>query len=621
MAMSLAAAFALALALALALLSGPAGAAQAPQPISGKLSQPGYTVIALDENGKAVTDLAENGSFELTPPATEVTLHVRAADGTYAGPVVLEESGNPVKRAKKSLGKATRALRRAKARLKKVRTRARAAKGRVAAKQAKKKVKKAQGRLKRAKRTAKTAKKTLRRARKRAKGTKAILGVRAGAKLDRVTIDSAAGYATAKLTTRQWKRWVDEKRGARAENGVPIGAGNFGLVSTTPPRNPPAGDSDSDGVPDPLDVDDDGDLVLDDYDRSTATATGASPSRAATSQVGTTFPDGSHLSVNTTLDEDSSHAANADGLSTYEQIAASQAAQGQLEIFWYGIDPGSGELDCGQLIYCTLGGTGRYSPHPNTYEAFPECCDSDGNGFGALTQSEGFAFGGADAGAMRLFPGVGGNQIGTGDVLILHGTVNGTPVESVKTIGFAFATAPVIASYDDGQGDATTFTLPLPPDLPPAPVRAGPNGDIVLNLKVWRPQRIRTAGDPGSGDWTDMGNLQYMTKVFLPDAGPTQGVGCPQSTISTADPNLAPTATTPYGPYPDAGGFLDSFGDRSGDPANTFTYTVDLTSCLASQGITPAPGQEGYLGVLTVTNNQDAAHLALAVYSLHFQVQ
>lgn len=533
----------LAIGVAVAAPASAAAKAKRLKPISGKLSKPGYTVIAMATNGAARTARAPKGRFSLRPPARAMTLHLRAPDGTYAGPIVLGS---------------------------------------------------------------------------RKRGRRAIVGVMAGAKLGRIVVKGAKGYAklARKPSKRLWKL-IDAKRQARARKGVPLGAGNFGLVRSKPPKKAPAGDPDFDGVPNSLDVDDDGDLVLDDYDRSTAASTHRSGSRAATSATGSggTYPDGSRLSVSPNLSEISGNVANADGGSTYEQIVASQATQGELGIQWIGIDPGSGELDCGRLTYCTTGGTGRLIPHPNTFEDFPECCDPDHDGLGALTQTENPSAG-PDNGRMDLSPGVGGDQIGTGDVLILRGSVNGAPVESAKAVGFAFATPPVIASYDDGQGDAATFSLPQGQSSP-IPVRAGPDGDIVLTLKVWRPQRWRTAGDPGSGEWIDMGNLDYLT-VLMTDTGP-QGIACPQSTISTADPNLIPTGTSPFPGYPGAGAFGDTRGDQPSDPANTLTYTVNLTQCLASQGAATGPGQGGQLKVLTLINDKQS-HVATAGYVLFFRV-
>src|SRR2546422_4041405 len=72
-------------------MSAPVGAA--PRPISGKLSRPGYTVIALAADGKARVVRARRGAFRLRPPAGRVTLHLRAANGIYAGPIVVGRAG------------------------------------------------------------------------------------------------------------------------------------------------------------------------------------------------------------------------------------------------------------------------------------------------------------------------------------------------------------------------------------------------------------------------------------------------------------------------------------------------------------------------------------------------
>src|ERR1035441_11122048 len=68
-------------------LVAPVTAAAKLASISGTLSRPGYTVIALASNGKATSVRASHGSFSLRPPAASGTLQLRAPDGIYAGPV------------------------------------------------------------------------------------------------------------------------------------------------------------------------------------------------------------------------------------------------------------------------------------------------------------------------------------------------------------------------------------------------------------------------------------------------------------------------------------------------------------------------------------------------------
>src|SRR6266480_3276310 len=76
----------------LALLAASEPADAAFKPITGKLSKPGYTVIALAANGKAKVARASRRRFRLRPPAKRVTLHLRAPNGNYAGPIVVGRS-------------------------------------------------------------------------------------------------------------------------------------------------------------------------------------------------------------------------------------------------------------------------------------------------------------------------------------------------------------------------------------------------------------------------------------------------------------------------------------------------------------------------------------------------
>jgi len=174
-------------------------------------------VIALAANGRATSVEARLGGFRLSPPARRVTLHLRAADGSYAGPVVVG-------------------------------------------------------------------------------GTRrtAILGLRAGARLGRLRV--RRGYARPTQPLR--RRWIDAGRWARARKGVPIGARVFGRVRSLRPRGSVPGDFDLDGIPEPLDVDDDGDLILDNIDRSSA---------AGAAQLAPEFSIGSGLGLGLT-ETDTAHA-------------------------------------------------------------------------------------------------------------------------------------------------------------------------------------------------------------------------------------------------------------------------------------------------------------------------
>lgn len=508
----------------LVVLAASAPAEAAKKPITGKLSERGYTVIALGASGKAKAVRA-NPKFKLRPLARRVTLHLRARDGTYAGPVVIG--------------------------------------------------KKRHGRL-------------------------AILGVEAGARLGNVKVNQRKGYAKV---TRLAKRFVDGKREARAKKGVPIGAGNFGRVRSKDTHGGAPGDPDLDGVPDPLDIDDDGDLVLDDNDRSGA---------ARASQAENEF----HVFPRLTVPLDATTNANAGAL-TEQQADATLVSYGDLLISILG---DSAELDCGDaltgLIYCRPGGTGTtFEPGVPNGQPFPDCCDPDGDGFGMLTPDAGSQSISPPFGAMTLHTRATTAQMGTGDVLIQRVTTGGVETDFTSTQQYVFATAPALHAFTDSAGNSTTISYPVTPPDPgtgmgggpgtretPIPVEGGPcppsgppacvDGDVVLTLTYWRPQRTRISGDPepqsGESDkWTDIGGLVFTAQ--LADIG----FRCPQTTLSESDPNLEPPGSSSLPAFSnDQGGFLDQAPDQSANPANTFTYTVDLTQCLAADGLTFNPGEK-----------------------------
>ena len=405
------------------------------------------------------------------------------------------------------------------------------------------------------------------------RGDVTVLGVKAGARLGRIAVRS--GYS--KPTRKPARRWIVSSRWARAKKGLPVGARVFGLVRTVRPARAPAGDLDADGIPNPLDVDDDGDRTLDNLDRTPR-------ARRAQAEVSLGLTPSLPLSIDTTAN------ANATGL-TPQQSDDALRQNGRIEI---GSALG-GELDCGGqpdpgdsagwiggLPYCVRGGTGTLfptSPGPITGgPRFPECCDLDADGLGSL----------APGGGIALVEGT--SHIHSGDLLIER-------VGSVAypgTLQYVFATVPALVSFADSAGTAATVSYPVARPVPPAsggpgttgngfPVKADPvTGDVVVTMTFWRPQRRHTEGDPGSGDWMDIGGLTYTLQTAT-----VPPYFCPQSSYSTRDSSLQ---MPPAGiPGPDmsrqpGGGFTDKSRDQLANPSHTLTFTINLTSCLASRG-------------------------------------
>jgi hypothetical protein len=418
------------------------------------------------------------------------------------------------------------------------------------------------------------------------KGGRAVVGVRAGTHLGKVVVHSRYAQVAHRLP----RATVDASRWARAHKGVPIGAGRFGRVRSKPPKNPPAGDRDADGVPDVIDIDDDGDLVIDNVDRSKAAVSAQSVS--ATQGVLTGW-------IKAFLGGGVSFVANANAPSLVDAISRVLPESGFLMI---GTMPGDFvELDCGGanqstpraegLVYCSIGGTGKAQRPDGNNPPFPEAFDPDGNGMGNLTP---FPTGGGDN-TLFLLHGATSAQIGTGDVLVQRVTDNGVQTQFTDTVQYVFATDPTLVSYDDGHGGAATVPYPVPVGGPGDmeengfPVTAGPNGHVEVRLTFWRPQRAPIP--PETAPWIDLGHLSYGVSIAY------TGDYCPMSSQSNPSPTLAETPA-----YANEGGMLtDQADDRPADPANTLSVTVDLTECLAAKGVSFPPNTTRHFGISALT--------------------
>lgn len=510
-----------------ALLAAGGTAGAAPKRITGKLSERGYTVIALPAHGPATLDRAKGGDFSLRAPAESVTLHLRAKDGTYAGPVVVD---------------------------------------------------------------------------RKHEGERAIVGVKAGAELGRIEVDTRKGYAKAKR--RLPKDSIAPELEGRAKHGVPIGAAVFGRVRSKRTHGGVPGDRDLDAIPGALDISDDGDLVLDNFERS-------KEARAAQAEgPGAPIYLESHMALFLQETVNANAAALTVGdidktLVSHGGITLDGPAGYEAELDCGGLpDPNNPNGWIGGLTYCTRGGTGRWATQP-----FPECCDPDRDGLGALGSAPG-----ALPGGFNLQHGATTAQIRTGDVLIERVTKGVTgadfpPGDYSGTLQFVFAAVPALVSYSDTAGNSATVSYPVaapgadcsPPGCPGGPgtegngfpVSAPPGKDIKVTLTFWRPQR--TPIPPETAEWMDIGGLAY--RVTFPEGNTTGSPGgsCPERAFTAPGSELTPTTD------PDGGGVLaDSAPDRAADPQNTFAYTVNLTECLrdpqgfgaSTEPLTWKPGQE-----------------------------
>ena len=429
-------------------------------------------------------------------------------------------------------------------------------------------------------------------------GRRAILGVRPGARLGKVRV--RRGFARVVRGVR--RDWLDRDVRARAIRGVPIGARRAGLVRSRGARGPRS-DRDLDGIPRPLDIDDDGDLILDNLDRSRTARAGVSQAETPQLGIATFLPLPIFSTTNVHVDPPPQV-----NLTDWINLNFSQMAR-----LGIGVLPGDqAELDCGGsadpnnpdgwiggLSYCVRGGTGGHfvvpDPTPNDpsdWPPFPESYDSDGDGFGTLQAGSG--------GGMFLIVGTTTDKVRGGeDVLVERVTTNGVETAYPATLQYVFNTIPALVSYQDGTMSS--------PHVVPYPVEFGHPGsrsedgfpvsdgsedadsDVELTFSFWRPQRHRIPGDPGEGEWMDIGGLTYTLRGFF--AG---GQFCgPQAAYSTQDPSLIPAPPEILGTDQKGvpgGGFTDRAPDRPADRANTLSFTVNLSECVRAQGASFNPG-------------------------------
>lgn len=409
-----------------------------------------------------------------------------------------------------------------------------------------------------------------------------VLGVRAGARLGAIRV-----FGTyARVSRMPASTAVDLRRYAASSLGVPRGAASLGRFNmrkikfkssrVLPVAAGPGGDSDFDGLVDAFDVDDDGDLVLDNVDPADGLSKGPG-TRAATE-----FWVFSNYKLN--LEETVNY--HVGGLA---REAIDSAMRSRVGLAMQRLDGDVVELDCGGLRYCSSGGTGfvqgAYDPTIMgfTTTPFPSGFDDDADGFGAILADP-------TTGDFQLRTGASSAEIGAGDTYVQLVSEDGVTSRYSSMLNTMFNTVPALRSWSSDAGDATTMTYPVAAGGPgtranPFPVSANASGDVVLTLTLWRPQRTALRGEPSTAGWVDIGRMFYEAWMFVerpatgPGTAPTQegGGNCPPAAYAESDPTLS---------GPTDRGVLDLAPDRAASSANLITFTVNLSACARHRGAT-----------------------------------
>jgi hypothetical protein len=520
--------------------------------VSGRLNVSGYTIAAVGYNGKVA--FSRSRSFRIPAPDSKVTLQLISNHGRYAGPVVFGGSS-----------------------------------------------------------------------------TRVITGIMAGSNVGTIDVVAFKGYAH--LARKLVAGNLDTARWAYAAHGVPIGNGrNLGLVASKGKGGGSGAGQDQAhvGIPNAFNIAVPGTRILKSLAPpakvKTASAaffplSGLPPSDPQLIAIAANQTAVSPWSSQMGLPIDQTLNVDAGGVT---QAEIDSTLQAKLDLLLTHVPSGSlVELNCNGLSFCSQGGTGQAQMEglPQTAQQpaawgyyqtvhFPSSSLDTATGFGELVGPavpNGLL--GADAGGQEfnIDPHATSSQVGSGDVATEVVTDNGTTTQTPITIGFVFNTVPAIAAYSDSVDDSGAITYPdvslLGTPNNPLHVAAGPNGDVVVTFTVFRPQRpgVSGAGEPA---FMDIGNLGYAIGFETTPAGGanaqlvnTTGGTCSTSSYSSLSPTLAlGSGGGGFGPVQGTSWLVDSANDQPASPANTISFTIDLTRCLVAAGNASFPvGQPVYL--------------------------
>lgn len=343
-----------------------------------------------------------------------------------------------------------------------------------------------------------------------------------------------------------------------------------------------SGDSDSDGLPDLIDSDADNDGVFNNYDSDFDSAT-----------------ENFHVFTNFKVQIENTINTNTGVTPTKSELDSLMASTTTvaMEVKADETNDEESELDCGDLSYCSTGGTGSVG-FGSEQSDFPGVAggtldpDSDGDG----TMEKG------GTGDFQLRTGAASDEIAGGDTFTQIVTdADGKETEYLASLQFVFASTPALKSLTLNPGDSseatTTFSYPLNSSSPGTTnncisVTENTDGDVVLRIVAWRPQRpgVEAAGE---GDYVDIGNSRIGIDIPNPPCTLGGGGGCSGSfsgrcvaaNYSTSDSNLSIGSEL----------LTDLKADSDADPANTFTFDINVTDCLATGSETLDSGESLFL--------------------------
>lgn len=426
--------------------------------------------------------------------------------------------------------------------------------------------------------------------------------------VDLGTISRKPGYAKAAAPMGSY--YTTAAYTATARSGKPIGAGNLGRVKVGNGRsalkgyNGQGSDADLDGVVGAFDTDDNGNLILDNVDRttrkgknagsrSTRQTCGAPPLPPCDGQQppapgpvpvvvnpGSTTTDFRMFS-NFKLTGAASINLYLAGTAAAVQPLIDQAVPTTVTLATQVVGGSTAKLDCLGNVYC--------APHVVGSATYPLVNSAAASVTGSVVD---IATG--TTGDAQITPGAAPSQIGAGNAFLQ--IAGGSTYPGV--LNFVFNTAPAVYSVTVGGTetvltyDAATGRVTAPSAdygmTPANPIAVGADG--IVTLKWFRPQRPAAPGEPSASGYVDMGALLYTADAPNKpnNAGPrTGGNNCAVASYSAPVSNGSGFALDPA-----LEGVLDPAADTATDPADPvghlLQYTLNAATCFGADWVATA---------------------------------
>ncbi len=405
---------------------------------------------------------------------------------------------------------------------------------------------------------------------------------------------------------------------ATARAGKPIGAGNLGRVKVGNGKaalkgyNGQGRDADLDGIAGAFDTDDNGNLILDNVDRTgrrgkTASsrvlrqtcgppplppcADGQTPAPApapAPGQAGAPLapafgaaPTEFKMFSNFKLTGPESINVYLGGSASAVQPLIDRLVPTTVTLATQIMAGTSATLDCLGNVYCASHAVGA-----TTYPLV--------NGAAAAVSGTTVSIATGSTGDAQISPGALPSEIGAGNAFVQ--TAGGATYPGV--LNFVFNTAPAVYSvtigstetvlgYDAASGQVTSPSAGYGMS-PTNPILVGADG--VITLKWFRPQRPAVAGEPSASGYIDMGALLYTADA--PNKPNNGGGRTGNNNCSVASYSNAVSNGAPFSIDPSLEGVLDPAADTATDPAaptaNLLQYTINAATCFGSDWVATA---------------------------------